>query len=86
MGKCKVFKWKNNPPGVVLKKKLFSRLTVGPMIAVHSLTNVCWKKCMTGTIRSGKLDKAEESCAQNCVERFLDGDLAVIKHLEAMRS
>lgn len=55
-------------------------------IAVHSLTDICWRKCVTGTIRSGKLDKNEETCAQNCVDRFLDANFTVIKHLENMRN
>ncbi|KAL2067974.1 hypothetical protein VTL71DRAFT_16072 [Oculimacula yallundae] len=54
--------------------------------SVHNLTDICWKKCVTGTIRSGKLDKGEESCAQNCVDRFLDANFTVIKHLENMRT
>jgi len=54
--------------------------------SVHSLTDICWKKCVTGTIRSGKLDKNEETCAQNCVDRFLDANLTVIKHLDNMRN
>ncbi|QSZ35807.1 hypothetical protein DSL72_006929 [Monilinia vaccinii-corymbosi] len=53
--------------------------------SVHSLTNVCWKKCVTGSIRSGKLDKGEESCTMNCVDRFLDGSMAAIVHLNKMR-
>jgi len=55
-------------------------------IAVHSLTDIFWKKCVTGTIRSGKLDKNEETCAQNCVDRFLDANMTVIKHLDNMRN
>lgn len=54
--------------------------------SVHSLTDICWKKCITGTIRSGKLEKGEEVCAQNCVDRFLDANFTVIKHLDAMRN
>lgn len=54
-------------------------------IAVHNLTDVCWKKCITGGIKSGKLDKGEESCAQNCVDRFLDANFTVIKHLDSLR-
>ncbi|PSS16804.1 hypothetical protein M430DRAFT_141199 [Amorphotheca resinae ATCC 22711] len=53
--------------------------------SVHSLTDICWKKCVTGTIKSGKLEKGEESCTQNCVDRFLDANFTVIKHLETMR-
>ncbi|TAQ85640.1 hypothetical protein B7494_g6035 [Chlorociboria aeruginascens] len=54
--------------------------------SVHNLTDVCWKKCVTGSIRSGKLEKGEDICAQNCVDRFLDANSAVIKHLNAMRN
>ncbi|KAH8683034.1 Tim10/DDP family zinc finger protein, partial [Tricladium varicosporioides] len=53
--------------------------------SVHSLTDICWRKCVTGTIRSGKLEKNEETCAQNCVDRFLDANFTVIKHLDRMR-
>lgn len=40
---------------------------------------------MTKGISSGKLDRNEESCTQNCVDRFLDANEAVLKHLNAMR-
>ena len=54
--------------------------------AVHTLTDICWKKCITGKIASSKLSSGEESCTQNCVERFLDSNMAVLKHLEEMKS
>ena len=53
--------------------------------AVHVLTNTCWKKCVTGTIRNGKLEKAEENCTQNCVDRFFDANILVIKQLEMLK-
>jgi len=53
--------------------------------SVHNLTDICWKKCVTSSIRSGKLDRGEETCTQNCVDRFLDANFTVIKHLDAMR-
>ncbi|KAI5804016.1 Tim10/DDP family zinc finger-domain-containing protein [Peziza echinospora] len=54
--------------------------------AVHSLTDLCWKKCITKpTITAGTLDKSEETCMQNCVDRFLDFQVAVLKNLEGMR-
>ncbi|EYE99523.1 Tim10/DDP family zinc finger protein [Aspergillus ruber CBS 135680] len=52
---------------------------------VHHLADVCWKKCITGKVSSGRLDRAEEACAQNCVERWMDTNLSVLKHLEALR-
>ncbi|KAL9015585.1 MAG: hypothetical protein Q9185_007015 [Variospora sp. 1 TL-2023] len=53
--------------------------------SIHSLTDICWSKCITGAPTSGSLSAKEESCVQNCVERFLDANTAVLKHLEAIR-
>ncbi|KAI0180287.1 Tim10/DDP family zinc finger-domain-containing protein [Hypoxylon sp. FL1284] len=52
---------------------------------VHSLTDVCFRKCITGTIRSAKLDKTEESCLANCAERFVDVTRLTIGHLQKVR-
>ncbi|KAG5952928.1 Mitochondrial import inner membrane translocase subunit tim8 [Claviceps sorghi] len=52
----------------------------------HNLTQVCWKKCITGSIRNSKLDRAEETCLANCVDRFLDMNFLTMKHLQNMRS
>jgi len=54
--------------------------------SVHELTETCFKKCITGSISSGKLAGKEESCIQNCVERFMDSNLAVLRHLEHLRA
>ncbi|KEZ44875.1 hypothetical protein SAPIO_CDS3007 [Scedosporium apiospermum] len=51
----------------------------------HALTEVCWKKCITGAVRGPKLDKSEESCLTNCVERILDINFLTVKHLEKLR-
>lgn len=53
--------------------------------AVHHLSDVCWKKCISGKISSGRLDSSEETCATNCVERWMDTNLSVLKHLEQLR-
>ncbi|KAL1969073.1 hypothetical protein VTN77DRAFT_907 [Rasamsonia byssochlamydoides] len=53
--------------------------------AVHHLSDVCWKKCITGRITSSRLDRAEETCAQNCVDRWMDAYLGVLKHLDTLR-
>jgi len=53
---------------------------------VHDLTETCFKKCITSSITTGKLASKEESCMTNCVERFMDSNLAVLKHLETLRS
>ncbi|AEO69353.1 e5c058eb-6209-4667-908e-de6331889e5b [Thermothielavioides terrestris] len=52
----------------------------------HELTAICWKKCVAGnTIRSGALDKGEQTCLASCVDRFMDVNLATLKHLASMR-
>ncbi|KAI1647566.1 Tim10/DDP family zinc finger-domain-containing protein [Daldinia loculata] len=52
---------------------------------VHSLTDMCFRKCMTSTIRSGKLDKSEEGCMVNCANRFIDVSQLTVKHLQSLR-
>lgn len=56
------------------------------LVAVHNLTDVCFKKCVTANISSARLERQEESCGRNCVERFLDANLSVVKHLENLRT
>lgn len=53
--------------------------------AVHHLTEICFKKCITARITQNKLAAPEESCAQNCVNRWMDANLAIVKHLENLR-
>ncbi|KAJ9603800.1 Mitochondrial import inner membrane translocase subunit tim8 [Cladophialophora chaetospira] len=52
---------------------------------IHELTEMCFKKCITGSISSGKLTGKEESCMTNCVNRLFDSNLVILKHLEALR-
>ncbi|KAI1661929.1 Tim10/DDP family zinc finger-domain-containing protein [Daldinia decipiens] len=52
---------------------------------VHSLTDMCFRKCMTSTVRSGKLDKGEEGCMVNCANRFIDVSQLTVKHLQNLR-
>ncbi|KAF2205782.1 mitochondrial import inner membrane translocase-like protein subunit Tim8 A [Delitschia confertaspora ATCC 74209] len=53
--------------------------------SIHSLTDLCFRKCITSKISSGTLDKYEQPCVQNCVERFLDANYVVLRELEKMR-
>ena len=71
-----------NDPGLV--ESLPYRLLTTPA-AVHALTDVCWKKCVTGKIAGAQLDRTEASCAQNCVDRFMDANFLVLKNLESIR-
>ncbi|KAL2260879.1 hypothetical protein VTK26DRAFT_5008 [Humicola hyalothermophila] len=52
----------------------------------HVLTDMCFKKCVGSSVRSGSLDKSEQTCLANCVDRFMDANLATVKHLASMRS
>ncbi|KAI9301781.1 Tim10/DDP family zinc finger-domain-containing protein [Cunninghamella echinulata] len=51
---------------------------------VHTLTDSCWDKCVSKV--NAKLDRGEEACLSNCVERFLDTSLFIVKRLEDLRS
>ncbi|KAI9476004.1 MAG: Tim10/DDP family zinc finger-domain-containing protein [Benjaminiella poitrasii] len=51
---------------------------------VHSMTDNCWDKCISKI--NNKLDRSEESCLANCVDRFLDTSLFIVKRLEELRS
>ncbi|KAL8674386.1 MAG: hypothetical protein Q9168_001246 [Polycauliona sp. 1 TL-2023] len=53
--------------------------------SIHEITDICWTKCITGGISSGKLSSKEESCTTNCVERFLEANTAVLKHLQHLQ-
>ncbi|KAI0914315.1 Tim10/DDP family zinc finger protein [Ustulina deusta] len=52
---------------------------------VHSLTDVCFKKCITGSIKNSKLERSEESCMANCADRFFDISTLTMKHLQNIR-
>ncbi|KAF1953182.1 hypothetical protein CC80DRAFT_494803 [Byssothecium circinans] len=54
--------------------------------SIHSLTDTCFRKCIpAGTVKKGALDKYEEPCMRQCVDRFLDANLVVLKELERLR-
>ncbi|CAO3679586.1 hypothetical protein G6F70_001831 [Rhizopus microsporus] len=51
---------------------------------VHSLTDNCWDKCINKV--NNKLDRSEEACLANCVDRFLDTSIFIVKRLEELRN
>ncbi|KAI0662668.1 Tim10/DDP family zinc finger-domain-containing protein [Cubamyces menziesii] len=51
---------------------------------VHMLTSMCWDKCV-GSISSGFSGK-EQSCLANCVDRFLDTSVFLVKKVEDQRA
>ncbi|WVO15483.1 mitochondrial import inner membrane translocase subunit TIM8 [Cryptococcus depauperatus] len=52
--------------------------------SIHELTNTCWNTCVTGGI-SSKFSKSEAACLENCVDRFLDSSLYIVKQIEAQK-
>ena len=51
--------------------------------SIHTFTDLCWDKCISKI--SNKIDRSEEACLTNCVERFLDTSLFIVKRLEETR-
>jgi import inner membrane translocase subunit TIM8 len=53
---------------------------------VHSLTDMCWSKCVTGKISGPAVERAEIGCLENCVNRFIDAQKTVVAHLEKIEA
>ncbi|KAI8989547.1 Tim10/DDP family zinc finger-domain-containing protein [Pilobolus umbonatus] len=51
---------------------------------VHTFTDSCWDKCISKI--NNKLDRSEEACLTNCVDRFLDSSMFIVKRLEELRN
>ncbi|KAF7845713.1 hypothetical protein BT93_L1013 [Corymbia citriodora subsp. variegata] len=52
---------------------------------IHEFTETCFKKCIKqNSFTSGKLSGKEEGCMVNCVGRFLDCNLEVLRKLQGM--
>ncbi|ORZ38913.1 Tim10/DDP family zinc finger-domain-containing protein, partial [Catenaria anguillulae PL171] len=48
---------------------------------VHTFTEMCFNKCVTKA--GNRLSSSEESCLSNCVERFLDTSIFIVKRLQS---
>ncbi|PWW80344.1 hypothetical protein C7212DRAFT_311340 [Tuber magnatum] len=51
---------------------------------VHNLTDLCWTKCITGKISGATVDRSENSCLENCVNRFIDSQKTIVRQLDVM--
>jgi import inner membrane translocase subunit TIM8 len=51
---------------------------------IQTFTVQCWDKCVTGT-PSTRFSRSEETCLANCVDRFLDTSLFMVKQIEEKR-
>ncbi|TFK40969.1 Tim10/DDP family zinc finger-domain-containing protein [Crucibulum laeve] len=52
--------------------------------SIHNFTSMCWDKCITGT-PSTSFSRGETGCLENCVGRFLDTSLFMVKQIEEKR-
>jgi len=53
--------------------------------SIHNLTDICFRKCITSKISAAKLDKYEEPCMMNCVDRFMDANNVVLRELQGLQ-
>jgi import inner membrane translocase subunit TIM8 len=51
--------------------------------ATHTFTDLCFTKCVGKP--GARLEKSEETCLGNCVERFLDVSAVLLQRLEENR-
>lgn len=51
---------------------------------VHDMTDRCWKTCVQGSI-SSKFSRSEAACLENCVDRFLDSSIYIVKQIEQQK-
>ncbi|KAJ2057349.1 Mitochondrial import inner membrane translocase subunit tim8 [Coemansia sp. S146] len=48
---------------------------------IHEFTGRCWESCITQA-KSNQLDSKESACLQNCVNRFVDTSVFIVKRLQ----
>nr|CBX25409.1 hypothetical_protein [Oryza glaberrima] len=51
---------------------------------VAKLTDVCWDKCITGSIGSG-FSNSEASCLSNCAKRFFELKMLIVQRVSSPR-
>lgn len=49
--------------------------------SIHNFTEVCFRKCIT-TVEAYGLQDTDERCLKNCLGRFLDTNVAIIKAIQ----
>ncbi|KAH3900058.1 probable Mitochondrial import inner membrane translocase subunit TIM8 [Saccharomycodes ludwigii] len=50
-------------------------------MSIHQFTNMCFKQCITNATNP-ELSAGEEQCLNNCVNRFLDTNIRIVKGLQ----
>ncbi|KAJ3211484.1 Mitochondrial import inner membrane translocase subunit tim8 [Dinochytrium kinnereticum] len=45
---------------------------------VHTYADICWDKCIASSKVKPGLDRSDETCIKNCVDRFIDSSMVII--------
>lgn len=51
-------------------------------MSIHNFTDLCFKKCNKQGIDGGNLSTEDENCLNNCLNRYLDTNIKVVKSLQ----
>lgn len=51
-------------------------------MSIHNFTDLCFKKCNDNTPMTGLLSNQDEQCLNNCLNRFLDTNIKVVRSLQ----
>ncbi|PIA13118.1 putative TIM8-translocase of the mitochondrial inner membrane [Coemansia reversa NRRL 1564] len=51
---------------------------------VHEFTGRCWELCIKDA-KTNQLNNKESACLQNCVNRFIDSSVHVVKRLQSLQ-
>ncbi|SCU92448.1 LAFA_0F10594g1_1 [Lachancea sp. 'fantastica'] len=53
-------------------------------MSIHQFTNICFKQCASN-VNNSNLSSQEETCLKNCVNRFLDTNIRIVKGLQGIQ-
>ncbi|CAH02107.1 Tim8 [Kluyveromyces lactis] len=53
-------------------------------MSIHQFTNLCFKNCISN-VQNADLSSQEEQCLNNCVNRFLDTNIRIVKGLQSIQ-
>ncbi|KAJ1498762.1 Mitochondrial import inner membrane translocase subunit tim8 [Coelomomyces lativittatus] len=50
---------------------------------IHMFTELCWNKCITKI--GNRTSSSDQTCLENCVQRFLDTSMLLVNRLDQQR-
>ncbi|AGO10381.1 AaceriABL074Cp [[Ashbya] aceris (nom. inval.)] len=53
-------------------------------MSIHQFTNLCFKNCIH-SVQSADLSAQENQCLKDCVNRFLDTNIRIVKGLQSIQ-